>query len=781
MSDPLTQLTKQVAFSVLPHPLPLYLPQPINVDTLSINWHYHQRFLSAIIHDLSILLDATVQSFWSCFLHIASLNDFCDSYLRYARRPLDSINNNLHSVHDKENDDDLDLVLFRLMFRIYHRLACGWKTEPMLSSQQRGHIYYENWIFDIAKILDLVSLYGPGNSVETREIVECVFEAHQGYWHDLSDAMPSICQIITNLSTQLLDNNSDSDSINNINSLCESLSSLALFLDIFPFAAHMFIFDDFLLSLSKVYVVDLLKVQEFYQKINLDTSNKNNPNGSPIYIIKLKLLQNCCLRIYYNVIYHCFIDYIKNKEGNHDQSCVCTICQRVDIDEMIQNMHLILHSTVDASSQSQTESLLRDLNQKYLINNELKYIMETHSSIVDSTQMLYIIHIINDECEKRPSVLKTASTITNTHDSPPISCDDDCDVDVKVYQILDLFPDYNTESVKQYLIHYKDDVDIVINHIIEGTLPSVDQLISNKKSSVKLPEKTSDNDYSKVQIGKKSDAVLLKELNNSSEKQKLQQFFKTYEEVDEIKEEDEHEVVISDDGRVRFIFKSLELENIDENDDYDDTYEDIPDYSGDADFDAYSFVNSSKVLTTNAVAFMDAEKQPKDVGHGHAQQISHGNEHSTDGVSSTNRLNVHNSHNSNIIISSNRKVSSISNNTNKKSYNSRSIGKDINNNESKQFSSSYQSDSSATDHIHKTHPQNNHKSKKDMPSTIVSASLIPPVESVDFEHVGNNKAEITGRSRQADVKEKNKAFRANHNRKARASQKMNRGMLGPSQ
>ena len=58
-----------------------------------------------------------------------------------------------------------------------------------------GEILYENFIFDIPKLMDLCVLYGQANGPLLTKMITNVFAQQPSYNHDLSAIVPTVFQV----------------------------------------------------------------------------------------------------------------------------------------------------------------------------------------------------------------------------------------------------------------------------------------------------------------------------------------------------------------------------------------------------------------------------------------------------------------------------------------------------------------------------------------------------------------------------------------------------------
>ncbi|KAB7506954.1 Activating signal cointegrator 1 complex subunit 2 [Armadillidium nasatum] len=118
-----------------------------------------------------------------------------------------------------------------------------------------GDLIYDNFIYDICKILDLCILYGISNSPLLERLLSCVFTHQPKYYNDLSEFSLSLFSVLKNLEEKLgvsegmlvpcsLASEESKMSLEELGDIIEymmdSFCSLQAFLTIFPKACETF-------------------------------------------------------------------------------------------------------------------------------------------------------------------------------------------------------------------------------------------------------------------------------------------------------------------------------------------------------------------------------------------------------------------------------------------------------------------------------------------------------------------------------------------------------------
>lgn len=65
-----------------------------------------------------------------------------------------------------------------------------------------GEILYENFLFDMPKIMDICVLYGKQNGPLVSKMVENIFSKQEGYHDDLRQIVPAVLKVNLNFLTK---------------------------------------------------------------------------------------------------------------------------------------------------------------------------------------------------------------------------------------------------------------------------------------------------------------------------------------------------------------------------------------------------------------------------------------------------------------------------------------------------------------------------------------------------------------------------------------------------
>ncbi|KAI1900940.1 hypothetical protein AGOR_G00055000 [Albula goreensis] len=167
-----------------------YRPPPLEGSPAALEeFLEHAQFIS---DDLDWLLGLPHDKFWCQVVFDESLQKCLDSYLRHAPRGLDP-----DALPASPAVADMQRRLHRSVFMTFLRMATHKESkENFITPAVFGEIIYNNFLFDIPKILDLCVLYGKGNSQLVHKMIENIFTQQPSYYADLEEAVPTVTQVL---------------------------------------------------------------------------------------------------------------------------------------------------------------------------------------------------------------------------------------------------------------------------------------------------------------------------------------------------------------------------------------------------------------------------------------------------------------------------------------------------------------------------------------------------------------------------------------------------------
>ncbi|XP_052652837.1 activating signal cointegrator 1 complex subunit 2 isoform X3 [Harpia harpyja] len=232
----------------------LYRPPPVVRDPALV-----EEFLERakfIADDLNWLLALPHDKFWCQVIFDETLQKCLDSYLRYAPRKFDA----LLDCHPEVND--MQKCLHRSVFLTFLRMSTHKESKDhFITPSVFGEIIYNNFLFDIPKILDLCVLFGKGNGLLLQKMIENIFTQQPSYFSDLDETLPTVLQVFNNIlhkcglqcegasaepqkleeKVNVTPGNMPLQELKDIVLyLCDTCTTLWAFLDVFPLACQTF-------------------------------------------------------------------------------------------------------------------------------------------------------------------------------------------------------------------------------------------------------------------------------------------------------------------------------------------------------------------------------------------------------------------------------------------------------------------------------------------------------------------------------------------------------------
>ncbi|KAM3611152.1 uncharacterized protein V6R79_014332 [Siganus canaliculatus] len=241
-----------------------------------------------ITEDLEWLLAQSHDKFWCQVVFDESLQRCLDSYLHHAPRGLD-----LATLPSSPAVADMQRTLHRVVFLTFLRMATHKESkENFITPAVFGEIIYENFLFDIPKIMDLCVLFGKGNNQLLHKMIENIFAQQPSYYNDLDETVPTVlmvfdtilekcglhCEGATAMEPMKLNAHkqptamtmTQQELVDLILYLCDSTSTVHAFMDIFPAACSSFHSHGFLSRLTMFYETAVPDLEKALRKRNFD-------------------------------------------------------------------------------------------------------------------------------------------------------------------------------------------------------------------------------------------------------------------------------------------------------------------------------------------------------------------------------------------------------------------------------------------------------------------------------------------------------------------------------
>ncbi|XP_060763553.1 activating signal cointegrator 1 complex subunit 2 [Neoarius graeffei] len=450
-----------------------------------------------ISEDLDWLLSLTHDKFWCQVVFDESLQRCLDSYLRLAPRGIDSSCLSLSPAVS-----EAQRCLHRAVFMVFLRMATHKESkENFITPSVFGEIIYDNFLFDIPKILDLCVLFGRGNSQLLHKLIENIFIQQPSYYGDLNETVPSIIQVFNTIlercglqSGDTADNKPlklnththftamtmrEEDLSDLVFYLCDTCTTIHCFLDIFPEACNTFHRHGFLNRISFFYESAVPDMERAVRKRNFDKCVQED------LWRRLSHSRRRMLEIAHTLLQHTCLQPIL--EGSENTAA--------HVEDFLQTFTTFL----------QEKRFLADYDELYPVAEDISLLQQAFPHL-DDTRTLYLLHGVESSWEsvgkKRPHTLSanhsTESSKAGCHSQSSQNVADGEGVELKgatcmidipqkgdngavcsvsageleslLSHIRDLLPDLGEGFVMSCLEAYGYDGELVINNILEDRL-----------------------------------------------------------------------------------------------------------------------------------------------------------------------------------------------------------------------------------------------------------------------------------------------------------------------
>ncbi|XP_016019833.2 activating signal cointegrator 1 complex subunit 2 isoform X2 [Rousettus aegyptiacus] len=438
-----------------------------------------------------------------------TLQKCLDSYLHYVPRKFDEW------VAPTPEVVDMQKRLHRSVFLTFLRMSTHKESKDhFISPSAFGEILYNNFLFDIPKILDLCVLFGKGNSQLLKKMIGNIFMQQPSYYNDLDETVPTILQVFSNIlqhsglqrdgasaTPQKLEERGRSTPSDMpllelkdiVLYLCDTCTTLWAFLDIFPLACQTFQKHDFCYRLASFYETAIPELESAIKKRRLEDSKLLSDLWQRLSHSRKKLLE----------IFHILLNQI----------CLLPVLEssRDSIQGFIEEFLQIFSSLL------QEKRFLRDYDVLFPVADDVSLLQQASSALLDETRTAYILQAIESAWEgvdrqkatdaKDPpvaedfnGVVATAEPVSGLSSHPENSEEEEyvgaaaalgpavcgVELDSLISQVKDLLPDLGEGFILACLEHYSYDPEQVINNILEERLaPALSQLDRNLDRQMK--------------------------------------------------------------------------------------------------------------------------------------------------------------------------------------------------------------------------------------------------------------------------------------------------------
>uniref|UniRef100_A0A8C1WNX3 Activating signal cointegrator 1 complex subunit 2 n=1 Tax=Cyprinus carpio TaxID=7962 RepID=A0A8C1WNX3_CYPCA len=425
----------------------------------------HAQFIS---EDLEWLLALPHDKFWCQVVFDESLQRCLDSYLRHAPRGLDP-----SGLSSSPAVADMQRNIHRFVFMVFLRMATHKESkENFITPAVFAEIIYNNYLFDIPKILDLCVLFGKGNSQLLHKMIENIFTQQPSYYGDLNETIPSIIQVFDIILQKCgiqSENTGNSQPLKlNANKcltamampeeeladlvlyMCDTCTTIHSFLDTFPEACSTFKQHNFLNRLSSFYemaVPDLekaVKKRNFNKSLQEDMWRRISHSRKKMVEIAHLMLQHTCLQ--------------PILEGSENMVSY--------VEDLLQNFTAFL----------QEKRFLADYDEQFPIADDISLLQQAFPHLYP---LLWSSGTLYDDFKrnKRGSILPSFKLLLEKMTLGVVCTLSAGELESLLSSIRDLLPDLGEGFILACLEEYGYNSELVINNILEDKLsPSLDKL-----------------------------------------------------------------------------------------------------------------------------------------------------------------------------------------------------------------------------------------------------------------------------------------------------------------
>ncbi|XP_054248950.1 activating signal cointegrator 1 complex subunit 2 isoform X6 [Indicator indicator] len=405
-----------------------------------------------------------------------TLQKCLDSYLCHAPRKFDA------SLDCQPEVNEMQKCLHQSVFLTFLRMSTHKESKDhFITPSVFGEIIYNNFLFDIPKILDLCVLFGKGNGLLLQKMIGNIFTQQPSYFSDLDQTLPTVLQVFNNIlhkcglqcegasaEPQKLEEKVNvtpgSMPLQELKDivlyLCDTCTTLWAFLDVFPLVCQIFQKHDFCYS----------GFADLWRRI----SHSRKKMIEAFHI----LINQVCL-----------------------QPILESSCENIQpfIEEFLQIFTSVL----------QERRFLRDYDELFPVEDDVSLLQQA-SSTLDETRTAYILQAVESAWEgvdrKKAQVVKdpappaasngaSAGVESTAEDMEELGAaygsEDECagaaaaplakvsgvELDSLISQVKDLLPDLGEGFILACLEEYSYNTEQVINNILEDKLvPHLDKL-----------------------------------------------------------------------------------------------------------------------------------------------------------------------------------------------------------------------------------------------------------------------------------------------------------------
>ena len=452
-------------------------------------WHQEIKILC---YDLETLLSFPHSKFWVQLIHDPTLHSMLSTYLQKAPRSWDiwGIPDNFIPIHNKLN---------KLIFLTLLRMSTDKESkEKFLSPDAFGYTIYENYMFDIPKIIDICSLYGHphgGNGILVNKMLTNIFTKQESYVDDLKMVAQQLNEsVLTNVITKY---DEALTTIGLYDLLCyyyDTCMSLICLFSTYPPTMNYFNASQIITSIATIY-------SHLFHDIKAKLKKMSTPAQD---LQSLKSIINrgqlATVRLIHSVIWQsCFMDQLLDDTLPTDEHTRCAEQFIAAFSLILGDVHLMTkyyHECNLAKTFALIKSSKAEVGQDhfdYILNA-----IEVEKSPERDTKDLDKVHY--EGSQNSPKIASKTKDSENPNSGEPQN------IEFLLTNIKNIFPQFDDSFLKECLAAYSYSSEEVITALLEDNLPphlhslksqtaEQDQPGSSKESSFP-PLKSFNNDQS---------------------------------------------------------------------------------------------------------------------------------------------------------------------------------------------------------------------------------------------------------------------------------------------
>ncbi|XP_069475387.1 activating signal cointegrator 1 complex subunit 2 isoform X2 [Ambystoma mexicanum] len=481
-------------------------PPKANIPALVEEFLERAQFIA---QDLDWLLALPHDKFWCQVIFDETLQKCLDSYVSLAPRRFDELVDSPPAVTRMQER------LQRSVFLVFLRMSTHKESrDNFITPSVFGEILYNNFLFDIPKILDLCVLFGKGNTALLNKMIENIFMQQPSYYSDLEETVPTVLQVFNNILGECgLQEEGASCEPQRLEEkirvtpsemplqelkdivlyLCDTCTTLWAFLDVFPPASQIFQKHSFLSRLAAFYELMVPELESAIKKGKFEDRSLQMAMWRRLSHSRRKMME----------ISHIIIN----------QTCLQPILERSN-----ENIHTFVEAFLEIfTTLLQERRFIKDYDEMFPVDEDISLLQQA-SSAIDETRTAYILKgvesawdgavrhktSVSKRIELRTSPDGAAAQLTSNGPQPPsysLQDDDHCpgasaarpssfltgvELDSLVTQVKDLLPDLGEGFVLACLEEYNCNVEQVINNLLEDRLsPALQKLDRDMPRQVK--------------------------------------------------------------------------------------------------------------------------------------------------------------------------------------------------------------------------------------------------------------------------------------------------------